>query len=62
VTADKLYASLGAGDDMLNIKGTTIYRSWTLNGGGGSDTFNRFGNNKNFAHSGFETLWSYDWL
>ena len=51
-----------AGDDTLNIKSTTIRSTYTLNGGGGSDTLNQYGNNRTFASTLFETFWNYGWL
>ena len=61
-TAERLYASLGAGDDWLNIKGTTVRSTWYLDGGSGSDSLNLFGNNKTLTSTGFESKTAYSWL
>ncbi len=52
--ADRLFATLGAGDDTLNIKYTTIQFAALLDGGAGKDTLNRYKNNKNFTPSNFD--------
>jgi hypothetical protein len=57
--ADRLYASLSDGDDWMNIKNTTIRSSWTLDGGAGSDTLNRYGNSKTYGSKNFN---SYSYL
>ena len=55
VTADRLYASLGAGDDWMNIK-FTMLRAWSIDGGAGYDTLYRHGNNKTFGSSNFNSF------
>lgn len=55
VTTDRLYASLGAGDDWMNIKFTTL-RAWSIDGGSGYDTLYRYGNNKTFGSSNFNSF------
>jgi hypothetical protein len=55
VTADRLYASLGAGDDWMNIKYTTL-RAWSIDGGTGYDTLYRHGNNRTFGSNNFNSF------
>lgn len=51
---DNLFASLGDGADVLNIKNSTIRRSWSLSGGNGYDSLNLFGNSRTLSSSGFD--------
>jgi hypothetical protein len=53
--ADRLYANLGAGDDWMNIKFTSL-RAWSIDGGSGYDTLYRYGNNKTFGSSNFNSF------